>query len=81
MTKKHMLIMLACCLVPVIALGAILLFNVPVNQVLFLGLILLCPFSHILMMKFMVHDEGQEHSHHHGQSLTPERGKIVDKST
>ena len=29
MTKKHMLIMLACCLVPLAALAAITVFNVP----------------------------------------------------
>ncbi len=81
MTKKHMLIMLACCLVPVIALGAIILFKVPVNQVLYVGLILMCPLSHLLMMKFMGHGEEQGHSHQHGQSPAPERSKIADRST
>ena len=81
MTKKHMLIMIACCLVPVIALGAIFLFKVPVNQVVYVGLILMCPLSHLFMMKFMGHGEGQDHSHHHAQSSTPERNKIADRST
>jgi uncharacterized membrane protein len=76
-----MLLMLLCCLVPVIALGAIFLFKVPVNQVVYVGLILMCPLSHLLMMKFMRHDEGQEHSHHHAQSPASERGKVIDRST
>jgi hypothetical protein len=63
MTKKHVLIMLACCLIPILALGAIFLLNVPVSKVLWIGLILICPLSHILMMKFMMEDD-------HGHSMT-----------
>lgn len=73
MSKKHVLIMLLCCLVPVAAIGAILLFQVPVNQVLWLVLVLLCPLSHLLMMKFMPHEgslpQGSTGQHH--QSMTP----------
>lgn len=79
MTKKHMLIMLACCLVPVIVLGAIFLFHLPVNQVVFFLLILMCPLSHILMMKFMSDDQGHDHSHHHAQSPAQERGEFTGR--
>lgn len=61
MNKKHTLLMLACCLVPLLALGAIFLFKLPVSQVLYFGLILLCPLSHLLMMRGMMHGEGHEH--------------------
>ena len=73
MTKKHALIMLACCLIPVLALGAIFLFNVPVSKVLWIGLILICPLSHILMMKFMMHGE---HDHSNMHAPIPSSGKL-----
>jgi uncharacterized membrane protein len=72
MTKRHMFFMLLCCLIPVVGLGAILLFNIPVSTVLYIGLILLCPLSHLLMMKFMIQDEK---SSHYDASMRSERGE------
>jgi len=56
MSKKHMLIMLACCLLPITALVLVAFFNIPITTVLFGAMLLACPLSHILMMKFMSHD-------------------------
>lgn len=56
MKKSHMLIMILCCLIPIVGLAAIYIFKLPLNTVVFAALILLCPLSHILMMKYMVHD-------------------------
>ena len=61
MAKKHALIMVACCLIPIVAFTLISVFNVPVSSLLTIGLVLLCPISHLLMMKFMPHGHDENH--------------------
>lgn len=60
MNKKHALLMLACCLVPLIALGIINTFHIPLGQAATFGLILLCPLGHLLMMKTMMHGDHED---------------------
>ena len=68
MSKKHMLIMLACCLLPIGALVAITAFKIPVSTIVYGALFLICPLSHVLMMKFMGgHDHGQQNTQDHSQ--------------
>jgi hypothetical protein len=54
-----MLIMIACCLIPLVAFGAVTIFHIPLNTVLIAAMVLACPLSHILMMKFMMN--GHDH--------------------
>ena len=74
MKKSHMFIMILCCLIPVVGLAAVYFFKVPLSNVLLYGFILLCPLSHILMMKYMGHDHASSESHsehqHHTTSIT-----------
>jgi hypothetical protein len=48
--SKHGLLMLLCCLIPIVAIAAIRLFDIPLKGVLYYGLLLLCPLSHVLMV-------------------------------
>jgi hypothetical protein len=61
MNKKHWLIMLACCLIPLVGLGVISIFHIPTSKVVLFGMAMFCPLAHILMMKVM------GHSHEHGR--------------
>jgi hypothetical protein len=66
MSKKHTILMLLCCVVGMGAAAAIFFFGIPVSRVFTVLLVLLCPTSHIFMMKFMMKD-----GHDHGASEKP----------
>jgi len=65
MNKRHIWIMLLCCLLPIIGLAAIFLFKIPTNTVVYFGLLLLCPLAHFFMMGQMGHNHGGEQHNEH----------------
>lgn len=65
MNRKHLAIMLLCCLIPVGMLAAVYVFRVQLNSALWFGVMLLCPVLHLLMMKFMMDDHGHQHTQAH----------------
>jgi hypothetical protein len=72
--QRHFLLMLVCCLLPVVALAAIYLFRLPVPTVLTYAVLLLCPLSHVLMMAFM----GRDHHRPRTDNLATE-GESAEK--
>jgi uncharacterized membrane protein len=82
MSKKHVLIMLACCLIPLVALAAIFVFKIPANSVIYFGILLLCPVLHLLMMRNMMgrHPDHGASGDHTGHSHAG-RGAHVHGST
>ena len=74
MTKKYVWIMLICCLLPILGIALIFLFNIPVGTFLWVALLLLCPLSHLWMMKTMRHEHGVHEYGVHGP------GANVDES-
>jgi hypothetical protein len=73
MSKKHGLIMIACCLTAFAAAAAVLFFKAPINNVFIILMILLCPLSHLLMMALTpAHAPGagaKQNGRKHHQSL------------
>lgn len=58
--SKHTLIMVLCCLIPLVILGVLWAIGIS-GSYLILGVILLCPLLHIVMMRGM--HKGGEHDH------------------
>jgi hypothetical protein len=46
------------CLLPLAILAAIYVFNLPLNVLVVGALILFCPLSHLLMMRYLGNDHG-----------------------
>ena len=70
MPKKHLLVMLLCCLIPIGVVLGLRAFGVALNTTLFVAVMLLCPLLHILMMSYMY---GSAEHDAHADSMTGDR--------
>ena len=65
MNRKHALLMVLCCLIPLVGFAAISIFRIPANMVIYVALALACPAMHLFMMRGMMnHNHDGEHAHH-----------------
>ncbi len=64
MTKKHMLLMLACCLIPIGAIVAISVLRIPTTGLTSVVIVLMCP-AMMLFMMFGMRGSHEEHHEHH----------------
>ncbi len=62
--SKHTLIMVLCCLIPLALLGVLWAIGIS-GSYLILGVILLCPLLHILMMRGRHKGSGESGGHAH----------------
>jgi len=79
MNKKHILIMILCCLIPIIGLVAVNVFKLPLNSVVYAALILLCPISMFFMMRSMFNDHNSDSSKVNSPSCHSEKIDVVTK--
>lgn len=81
MKRSHWVLMLLCCLIPLAAIAAIVLFRVPTSSALYVGLMLMCPLLHLLMMRGMRHDHATTSTavgHRHEPACHNEAGERAE---
>jgi len=64
MSKKHLLIMLTCCLIPIGLIVAIGALAIPTSGLTTTVIALMCPLMMLLMIFGMRGDHGEHHEHH-----------------
>ena len=69
MSKKHLILMILGCAVPMAVIFILFIIGIPLNKILLFGLILICPLSHIFMMKMMMNHGEDNHNNHVTESV------------
>ena len=64
MSKKHALLMAACCLIPIALILAITAFAIPVSSITPVVIALICPLMMLFMMRGMHGGHEEQHEHH-----------------
>ncbi len=80
MTKKHLLLMLACCLIPIGLIIAISALAIPVTGAVSVVIALMCPLMMLFMMLGM-RGGHEEHHEHHASVTTEKRVNTYDQQS
>lgn len=72
MTRKHLAVMIIACSIPVLAVIAIFFLQMQVSIVLLVGLLLICPALHLLLMGF-----GMDHGSFHIEADEDKTGSVA----
>ena len=60
--KKHLILMILCCVVPMGVFFVLFALGIPLNRLFLFAMILLCPLSHVFMMRGMKHHKQDDHA-------------------
>lgn len=69
MTKKHMILMAACCLIPIGLIAGLSILAIPASGLTSTVIALMCPAMMLFMLFGMRHGDGQ-HAEQHAMSTT-----------
>ncbi len=74
--RNHMLLMVVGCVAPLLLITATSVFNIPLSTVGIFIVMLLCPLSHVFMMRGMGHgNQSEGKSCHAGTEVAPTNAK------
>lgn len=62
MSKKHLILMILCCVVPMGVILVLFALGTPLNRLFLFAIILICPLSHMFMMRGMKHHEHDDYA-------------------
>lgn len=80
MHKKHMILMLICCLIPVALLGGFFLFNLSIGTALLIGAFLICPVLHGIMFYLFLDNRRSRDAADHSSAI-PSKKLFTSKLT
>jgi len=75
LNQRSALWVLGGCLAMAIGVAAVFVFDVPVNSVLLVALVLACPLAHLVMMRSGMHDHAQHNSRERPGAADPAPGR------